>query len=84
MVAVVLPGFLMSSQMNKEDNVCSRQNKTDSRRYKNNSSKNLFHYIARLSFVGLFIAITRYSNSAPFGWLTKVDSVSIAVATSCH
>jgi hypothetical protein len=28
----------------------------------------------------LFIATTRYSSSIPFGWSTKVDSVSIAVA----
>jgi len=32
----------------------------------------------------LFIAIMRYSSSLPFGWSTKVDSVSIAVATSCQ
>ena len=51
MAAVVLPGFLMSGQMNKEGNVCSRQNKTDSRRYKNNSSKNLFHYPSDISHI---------------------------------
>jgi hypothetical protein len=28
----------------------------------------------------LLIAITRYSSSAPFGWSTNVDSVSIAAA----
>jgi hypothetical protein len=32
----------------------------------------------------LFIAMMRYSSSLPLGWSTKVGSVSIAVATSCH